>query len=147
MVKNKNYNHPEVAVLRENDLLRMKVKFPFSEGNYSQANEIITLARAKARWRREGVQVVLSQSQAGGNAKIIVIKEKEASFRWVRKGEIGKKWGHKQQGDRIFAWTIGWCQDNEQNGSLCKGSDDSITPTGRKKERLVGLQSSREKEG
>lgn len=38
MVKSKNYNHPEVGVLRENDLLRMKVQFPYSEGNHSQAN-------------------------------------------------------------------------------------------------------------
>ena len=103
MVKNKNYNHPEVAILKENDLLRMKVRSAYSKGNNPQANQIITRARAQTRRRREGVQAVPGQSQAGGNAQAIVIKEEEAALGRVREGATLEKRCNKQQSHADFS--------------------------------------------
>lgn len=80
MVKNKNYNHPEIGVLKEDDLVRMKVLSTCNSGNYSQAHQRRTRARASTGRGRERVQVVVGESQARGNvATGRREKEKDAS--------------------------------------------------------------------
>lgn len=63
MVKNKDYSHPEVGVIRESDLQRMKVRFHHKAGHCSSPYQIIVIAIAQAGRVREIVQTVARKGQ------------------------------------------------------------------------------------
>ncbi len=119
MVKNKNYNHPEVAVLREGDLQRIKVSVNNNIGNHPQTNQVGTWARTQTSRRGKRVQTIFGQSEERGNVEIGIIKEEEVAIGWVRTRTTSEEWSHQSTSSWSSSLAIGWCERNEQDGCLC----------------------------
>ncbi len=77
MVKQKNYNHKELALLKEEELLRMKVTHILVIEFDQKANQIVRGNGKKAHRIIKIIQALHRQGQKRTNAQARIIKEEE----------------------------------------------------------------------
>jgi hypothetical protein len=107
MVKNKNYNHPEVAVLREGDLQRIKVSLNNNIGNHPQTYQVRTGARTQTSRRRERVQIIFGKSEERRNVEIRIREKEEVAIGRIRTRTTSEEWSHQPTSSRSSSLAVG----------------------------------------